>query len=178
MTTERTDLVLVAAALGAFGVRGEVRVRPFTQDPRAIAAYGPLLNAAGVVVLTPKRLRPIKDGMAVTAPEIADREAAEALKGVGLHVPRAALPPAAEDEYYHVDLIGCRVEALDGAPLGVVRAVQDFGAGELLEIAGDGKTLWYLPFTKAAAPIVDLSARRIIADPPEPDVDDADEPPP
>jgi 16S rRNA processing protein RimM len=168
------DLVLVGAALGAFGVRGEVRVRSFTADPDAVCRYGPLRDEAGRVALTPKRWRPIKDGLAVTAPEVSSREAAEALRGTGLYVPRAALPAPDEDEFYHVDLIGCAVETLEGAPLGVVRAVQDFGAGDLLLIApADGAATWFLPFTKAAVPRVDLAARRLVAVPPVADEDAA-----
>lgn len=161
------DLVLLGAIAGAFGVRGEVRVRCFTADPAGLCAYGPLFDKSGGLILTPKKWRAIKDGLAITAPEIKDREAAEALKGTGLYVPRAALPAAEEDEFYHVDLIGCRVETPDGVSLGAVIAVQDFGAGELLEIAGaDAKTL-FIEFTRAAVPVVDLAKRLIIAETPQ-----------
>lgn len=159
-------LVLVGAIAGAFGVRGEVRVRCFTAEPDGVTSYGPLYDAQGKRVLTPKSWRPVKDGLAVTAPEFATREQAEAARGTPLHVPRAALPPVEEDEFYHVDLIGCRVEALDGAPLGVVHAVHDFGAGDVLEIRKGGAP-WYLEFSKDAAPVVDLKHRRIVATPPE-----------
>jgi 16S rRNA processing protein RimM len=166
------DLVLVGAIAGAFGVRGEARVRSFTADPEGLFRYGPLLRQTGEIALTPKKWRPITDGWAVTAPEIANREAAEAMRNTKLFIPRAKLPPPEEDEFYHVDLIGCRVEALDGGDLGQVLAVQNFGAGELLEVRGpDGKT-WFLPFTKAAAPIIDLGAKRIVADPPQASDDD------
>lgn len=165
MTTD-ADLVLVGAVVGAFGVHGDVRVRTFTASPEGVAGYGPLLNKAGQVVLTPKRMRALPEGLALSAPEVASREAAQALKGTGLYVPRSALPPTEDDEFYHVDLIGCAVEGLDGTALGTVKAVQDFGAGDLLEVRGpDGKD-WYLPFTKAAAPLVNVAARRIVADPP------------
>lgn len=170
------DLVLIGAALGAFGVRGEVRVRPFTAEPRAIAAYGPLLDKAGSLVLTPKQLRTVKDGFAITAPEVKDREAAEALKGVGLYVPRAALPPADDDEYYHIDLIGCRVVGLDEAVLGLVKAVQDFGAGELLEVTTPEGRSWFLPFTKAAVPVVDIAGRTLVTTEREPKVGKDDQP--
>lgn len=159
---ESRDLIVVGAIAGAFGVRGEIRVRSFTADVAGVVSYGPLCDAAGRVVLTPKRWRPIKDGLAVTAPEVKTREQAEALRNTALHVRRANLPPPDEDEFYHVDLIGCRVETLDGTALGDVVAVHDFGAGDLLAVRGaDGKTQ-YLPFTRAAAPVVDLTARRIV----------------
>jgi 16S rRNA processing protein RimM len=159
----REDLVLVGAVVGAFGVRGEVRVRSFTADPAAIASYGPLLDKAGALVLTPKRLRPAGEEFALTAPEVKTREEAQALRGTGLFVSRAALPPTEEDEFYHVDLIGCEVEALDGTALGSVRSVQDFGAGDLLEIRPPEGQTWFLPFTKAAVPVVDLGGRRLVS---------------
>lgn len=162
-------LILVGAIAGAFGVRGEVRVRSFTAAPEGVVSYGPLYDAAGKLVLTPKRWRPIKDGLAVTAPEVADREAAEALRNTPLHVPRSLLPPAAEDEFYHVDLIGCRVEALDGAPLGEVLAVHNFGAGDVLELRDAAGAQRFLDFSRANVPVVDLDNRRLVATPDESD---------
>jgi 16S rRNA processing protein RimM len=171
----RGDLVVVGAVAGAFGVQGEVRVRSFTADVEGVVSYGPLFDAAGRVVLTPRRWRPIKDGLAVTAPEVKTREQAEALRNTALHVPRGVLPDTDEDEFYHVDLIGCRVEALDGSTIGEVVAVHDFGAGDLLAVRDvEGKTR-FLPFTREAVPVVDLKARRIVADPPSED-GDADAP--
>lgn len=163
------ELVLVGAIAGAFGVRGEVRVRSFTAAPEGVMSYGPLYDAQGKVVLTPRRWRPIKDGLAVTAPEIATREAAEALRNTPLHIPRSVLPPADEDEFYHVDLIGCRVEALDGAPLGEVVAVHDFGAGDVLELRDGAGRRRYLDFTRAEVPVVDIAGRRLVATPAEAD---------
>lgn len=160
------DLVLVGAIAGAFGVRGEVRVRSFTATPDGVVSYGPLYDTEGRLVMTPKRWREINDGLAVTAPEIKDRDAAEALKSTPLHVPRSVLPPAEEDEFYHVDLIGCRVETLAGETVGEIIAVQDFGAGDLLEVRSGGKTLFF-QFTKAAVPHVDIAARRVVVAPPE-----------
>ncbi len=159
----REGLVLIGAVVGAFGVRGEVRVRSFTADPEAIASYGPLFTKDGAVALTPKRLRPAGEEFALTAPEVKTREEAQALRGTGLFVPRTVLPAPEEDEFYHVDLIGCAVEALDGTALGRVRSVQDFGAGDLLEIQPTEGQTWFLPFTKAAVPVVDLGARRLIS---------------
>jgi 16S rRNA processing protein RimM len=158
-----SPLVVVGAIEGAFGVKGEVRVKSFTAEPENIAAYGPLLDAHGAVVITPKRLRPIKGGFAIAAPEVTSREQAEALRNTLLHVPRERLPPPEEDEFYHIDLIGCRVETPSGDMLGVVRAIHDFGAGDVLEIARAGAQSLFLPFTKAAVPAVDLAARRLIA---------------
>lgn len=163
----RADLILVGAVSGAFGVQGEVRVRSFTADPASLFGYGPLLDAAGACVLDVTRFRPVPDGFAVTSPQVTSREQAMALRGTGLHVPRARLPATGEDEYYHVDLIGLAVEALDGAPLGTVRQVIA-GPQDLLEIHGTPGTAasWHLPFTRALVPVVDLPGRRLVADVP------------
>lgn len=162
-------LVAVGAVEGAFGVKGEVRVKSFTAEPEAIASYGPLLNADGAVVLTPRSARRFKGGLIVTAREVTTREEAEALRNTLLHVPRDRLPATEEDEFYHVDLIGCSVETEAGEVLGVVRAVHDFGAGDVLEIARPGAPSLFHPFTKAAIPTIDLAARRLVAVLPETD---------
>jgi 16S rRNA processing protein RimM len=161
------DLVLVGAIAGAFGVQGEVRLRSFTAQPDAIVDYAPFFHADGRPALTPKSWRPVKDGIAVVALEVSSREDAMALRNTKLYVPRAALPPADEDEFYHVDLIGLSIEALDGAPLGKVRAVIP-GPQDLLDIEGTpgAKSSWFLPFTKALVPVVDLAGQRLVAEVP------------
>jgi 16S rRNA processing protein RimM len=161
------DLVLVGAIAGAFGVQGEVRLRSFTAEPDAIVDYAPFFHADGRPALTPRSWRPVKDGIAVVALEVSSREDAMALRNTKLYVPRAALPPADEDEFYHVDLIGLTVEALDGAPLGKVRAVIP-GPQDLLDIEGTpgAKSSWFLPFTKALVPVVDLAGQRLVAEVP------------
>jgi 16S rRNA processing protein RimM len=158
-------LILVGRVAGAFGVKGEIKLRPYTVEGESVASYGPLFDAGGRPVLTPRRARPIAGGVAVTAAEVSTREEAEALKGTKLFVPRTRLPALEPDEFYAVDLIGCRVSNVAGADLGVVTGVDDFGAGDLLEITS-GKTVWRLPFTAENAPHIDLNERRIIVDPP------------
>jgi len=168
--------VVVGAVLGAFGVRGEVRVKSFTADPVALARYGPLLDAAGAVILTPRAARALKDAIAVKAPEVQTREQAEALRGTLLHVPRARLPEPDEEEFYHVDLIGCAVETPTGEPLGIVRMVHDFGAGDVVEVKPEqGETL-FLPFTAAVFPHIDAKSKKLIAVPPETDEPETNEP--
>jgi len=162
----RDDLVCVAAIRGAFGVRGEVRVQSFTEDPEACFAYGPLLDAAGRPALTVRSWRAIKKGFAVRAEEIDTPEQADALKGALLHAPRAALPEPGDDEFYLSDLEGLAVRHVDGRPLGVVKRVLDYGAGDLLEIKGEGPS-WLLPFTREAVPEIDVDAGAIVVDPPE-----------
>jgi 16S rRNA processing protein RimM len=159
-------LTCVGAIAGGFGVQGEVRLKSFCAEPSAIAGYGPLLTADGrrfEVRIT----RPIQGAFAARLTGIATREQAEALKGTRLYAPRDRLPPLDEDEFYHADLIGLAVVDTGGAPLGVVRAVLDHGAGDILEVARPGASDLLLPFTRAAVPTVDLAGRRIVADPPE-----------
>jgi 16S rRNA processing protein RimM len=167
--TARPDLVCVGAIAGAFGVKGEVRIKPFTAAPETVFALGPLLDEEGAARLTVTSWRVIGDGFAAFAEEVPTREAAMAMKSQRLYVERARLPDTAEDEYYHADLVGLRVVGLDGAPLGEVRGVQNFGAGDLLEIwkTPGVRQPWMLAFTTAAVPRVDLARGEIVIDPPE-----------
>ena len=170
------ERVLVGAIAGAHGVRGAVRIRSFTDDPAAVAAYGPVFDEAGARRLVLKIVGPTKGGVLAEIEGVRDRNAAEALQGVRLYVPREALPAPGEDEFYQADLVGLAVETADGTALGRVRAVQNFGAGDLLEVERpDGSTV-SLPFTRAAVPVVDIAGGRIVADPPEGLLDAGPEP--
>lgn len=162
------DRVCLGAIAGAFGVRGEVRLKPFTADPAAIADYGPLETEDGARAFEITLTRAVKNGYAARLSGIATREAAEALRGTRLYADRGALPALEEDEYYYTDLIGMTVVALDGTELGRVKAVQDYGGGDFLEVMAPGrKAPALLPFTREAAPHVDVAARQIVADPPD-----------
>ncbi|MEM9765004.1 MAG: ribosome maturation factor RimM [Pseudomonadota bacterium] len=158
--------VCVGAIAGAFGVHGEVRLKSFCAVPEDIAAYGPARSEDGTQDFKIRITRPLKGGLAARLSGVATREAAEALKGTRLHVPRARLPRQPDDEFYHADLIGLRVQDTGGASLGRVHAIHDHGAGDVLEVRGQGPTL-LLPFTRWAVPTVDLTAGLLIADPPE-----------
>lgn len=159
-----TERICVGAIAGAFGVRGEVRLKSFCAEPRDIATYGPLVTEDGKRSFAVTLTRPVTGGLGARLSGVATREDAEALKGVTLWAPRAALPSLPDDEFYHADLIGLEVVDTGGQVLGRVRAVFDHGAGDILEIVG--KEVILLPFTRAAVPTVDLTARRIVADPP------------
>lgn len=160
--------VCVGAIAGAFGVRGEARLKSFTADPEAIAGYGPLSTEDGGRSFEIKLTRQVKGGFAARLSGVATREDAEALRGTRLYVGRDVLPDTDDDEFYYTDLIGLRVELSDGTLIGRVKAVQDFGAGDMLEYLpeGGGESL-YLPFTREIVPTVDLPGGRVIADPPE-----------
>jgi 16S rRNA processing protein RimM len=163
-----TDRICVGAVAGAFGVRGEVRLKSFCAQAEDIASYGSLWAEDGSRSFTLSQLRPISGGLAARLSGVAGKEAADALRGVRLFADRTALPSLPDDEFYHADLIGLAVHDTGGALLGRVQAVHDHGAGDLLEIVGPGmKAPVLLPFTRAFVPTVDLSAGRIVADPPE-----------
>lgn len=164
----KRDLVVIAAIAGAQGVKGEARLKVFG-DPDAVCSYGPFLDETGEVLFTPVSARPGAKGFTVARfKERLTREQLIALKSTKLYVPRDALPALEEDEFYYADLIGLPVENLQGEPLGKVKSVQDYGAGDILEVASLEGTL-LLPFTRAAVPHVDLKAGKITADPPEVD---------
>lgn len=156
-----SDRVCVGAIAGAFGVRGEARIKSFCAEPEAIGDYAPLTTEDGRPVdLTLGR--PVKGGFAARISIARTREEAEALKGVRLYAPRDTLPALPDDEFYHTDLIGLTVIDTGGAELGRLRAIHDFGAGDVLDIKG--RKEWMIPFTGAAVPTVDLTAGRIVVD--------------
>jgi len=157
-------LILVGRVAGAFGVKGETRITAYTADPLALTAYGPLLRKTGAPGLTIMSARPAKGGIVARVKEIATPEQADALRGLELYVPRDRLPePDDEDEFYLTDLIGLAAEAPDGTPLGVVAAVENYGAGDLLEIKPPGAAPnWQVAFTRENAPAVHIAEGRIV----------------
>ncbi|MFM8940324.1 MAG: ribosome maturation factor RimM [Phenylobacterium sp.] len=159
-------LILVGRIAGAVGVRGEVRGTRLTADPMAHAGYRDLRRADGTPAPALSAARPVKGGLVARASGVETREQAEALRGLKLHVLRDALPAPEDDEFYLADLVGLKVETADGHVLGVVRGVQDFGAGDLLEVKPDAGASFWLPFTREVVPEVDLAGGRILAVPP------------
>jgi len=165
------DRVCLGVMVGAHGVRGLVKVKAFTEDPADVAAYGPVSDKSGrrqwrlqVAGPAPGKADSV---VLVRIEGVTDRDAAQALHGTELYVARAALPALEEEEtFYHADLIGLRVEDREGRPLGSVTAVENYGAGDLLEVeAPDGKAM-LLAFTRAMVPLVDLAGGRLVAEPP------------
>lgn len=163
-----SDLICVGAVAGAFGVRGEVRLKSFCAIAEDIEAYGPLSTEDGSKTYSVTLTSAIKNGFAARLTGVETKEEADALKGLRLFAPRDRLPSLPDDEYYHADLIGLEVYDTGGALLGRVKSVQNHGASDLLELHGPGlKNTVLLPFTLAVVPTVDLEQGRIIADPPE-----------
>ena len=161
-------LILVGQVAGAFGVKGEVRLTTFTADPAAMLTYSPLLDESGNVALSLTTGRPEKDALIVRAREVSTREAAQALRGLRLYILRQQLPPPAdEEEYYLADLIGLSAVSLAGEPLGIVKAVQNFGAGDLLEIDPQScAPSWWTPFSLAGVPEVRIDEGVVVVDRP------------
>ena len=153
----------------AHGVRGLVRITSHTAAPADLTAYGPLSDPQGRLYIVSWKGEGIAeiarmiDGVAV---KVTDRAQAEKLTNTKLFVDRAALPPAGEDEFYLTDLIGMAATHSDGAPIGTVSAVHDYGAGASLEITGsDGPVI--VPFTAACVPTVDIAAGRLVVTMPD-----------
>jgi 16S rRNA processing protein RimM len=158
-----TERIRVARIGAAHGVRGEVKLWPFTQDPLAVADYGPLETEDGARRFEIETLRAAKDHLVARLKGVGDRDAAEKLRNTDLFISRDKLPKIdEEDTYYHADLVGMSAITPEGVPLGNVTAIHNFGAGDLIEIAttAGGEPL-LLPFTETVVPNIDMALRQI-----------------
>ena len=155
--------VLLGLISGVHGIRGGLIIRSYTADPGDIASYGAMESAAGKTLPALRIVRVTDKGVIAHMAGVDDRNAAEALKGTELWIARARLPAAAEGEYYHADLIGLKAVSPEGAAIGTVIGVENFGAGDLLEIRLAGGThTEFVSFTNAFVPEVDLAAGRAV----------------
>ena len=160
--------ICVARIGAAHGVRGEVKLWSFTEDPAAVAHYGPLETQDGTRCFEIEALRAAKDHFVARIAGVNDRDAAEKLRNIELYIPRARLPKIEEaDTFYHADLVGLDAVTADGARVGTVHALHNFGAGDIIEIApaGGGDPLM-LPFNETTVPKIDVAARQIVVVPP------------
>jgi 16S rRNA processing protein RimM len=162
------ERICVARIGAAHGVRGEVKLWSFTEDPAAVASYGPLESEDGKRRIEIEALRPAKDHFVARIAGVADRDAAERLRNLELYIPRERLPEIEEaDTFYHADLIGLQAVTPDGENIGTVVAVHNFGASDVVEIKPtEGGEPLLIPFTNATVPEIDLDARRIVVIPP------------
>lgn len=164
MPDARSELVLVAQVGAAHGVQGEFKLLSFMNDPVSVLEHDPLLDDQGRPALSITAAREHKGALLVRAKQAPDRTAAEKLKNIKLYIPRADLPDTEEDEYYITDLIGMAVVDTAGNMVGMVANVDNFGAGDLLDIKPVEGAGFYLAFTRDNVPEVDAAARRITVD--------------
>ena len=160
--------ICVAQIGAAHGIRGEVRLRSFTQDPMAVASYGLLESEDGTQYFKIETLRPAKGIFVARLAGVKDRNAAERLTNLKLYVPRDRLPPTEDaNTFYHSDLIGLAAVTPDGTALGKVTAMHRFGAGDLVEITPpDGSETLLVPFSIEAVPTIDIPGGKIVVVPP------------
>ena len=158
--------VCVGVVTGPHGVQGAVRIKSFTEAPEDVARYGPLADETGVRRFELRLVGAGKGVVIARLSGVADRNQAEALRGLRLYLPRSALPQPDAEEFYHADLIGLEAVLGDGTPVGRVRAIHDFGAGDTLELERPGAPPVMVPFTRAVVPSIELAAGRLVLDPP------------
>ena len=154
--------ICVARIGAAHGVRGEVKLWPFTEDPMAVLNYGPLSTKDGARQFEVARARVAKDHLVAVLKGIATREDAERVNGIELYIARDKLPATEANEYYHADLIGLRAIDTQGETIGKVLAIHNFGAGDIIEIAPTQGASLLLPFTNAVVPTVDIAAGHVV----------------
>jgi 16S rRNA processing protein RimM len=161
-----SEWVCVAAVATAHGLHGALKLRTFTEHPEDVAAYGPVYDRRGQRLFELQVVGRAAGGVIARAPGIEDRDAALALRGRELFVPRRALPDLDADEFYVSDLQGLAAELAGGRRLGAVRAVENYGAGDVIEIvADDGRSL-ALPFDRETVPEIDIERGRVVVAPP------------
>jgi 16S rRNA processing protein RimM len=159
--------ICVGMIAGAHGVKGLVRLRSFTSEPADVMEYGPLTSEDGEREFALQLKSATNDYFIASLAGVADREAAEALRGTKLFVSRAALPKLKKREFYEADLVGLVAADKDGKEIGKVLAVHNYGGGPFLEIAPGQGGSFMLPFTKECVPEVDVEEGRVVIDPPE-----------
>jgi len=166
-TNDKKDRVLLGEITGVHGIRGDLLVRSYTQAPEAIASYGPLADASGARHFSLKVVRSTDKGIVARIEGVADRTAAEKLRGTKLFIDRAQLPKTEASEFYHADLIGLKAVSEDGAHLGEIVSVQNFGAGDLLELKPvSGAATEFIPFEDQWVPRVDLKSGLVVINQP------------
>jgi 16S rRNA processing protein RimM len=156
------DRVLLGVVAAPHGVRGLVRIKSFTEDPMSLGTYGPLSDETGKKAYRVEALSVARGAVLARIDGVADRTAAEALRGLRLYVERSVLPAAGEREWYEADLIGLSAIGRDGKDWGKVTAFHDFGAGPVMEVSGG----MILPFTDETVPEIDVEGGKVVVDPP------------
>ncbi len=163
MAPTKNHRIVLAHVTAAHGIRGDVTLKTYMDDPHELTSYGPLTDEAGTRRFEIKALRVNAKGVVAHFKGTEDRSSAEALRGVGLYVDRSALPPADDGAYYHVDLIGLTAVDAASETVGTIIAIQNFGAGTMLEVLRAGaRDTEYVPFTDTFVPEVDIAGGRVV----------------
>lgn len=176
VTRSDKDRICVARVGAPHGVRGDVKLWSFTSDPLNVADYGAVETKDGARTLEIEALRPAKDHLVAHFKGVDDRNAAERLRNLELYVARDCLPPIdATDEFYFTDLVGLSAYDPAGVQIGTIVSVQNFGAGDLLEVKLDStRDTVFVPFTEATVPHVDIAGGKVVVDQPS-EIDAGDE---
>ena len=161
MANAKDDRICLGAFAGAHGVRGETKVKCFTENAADICSYGKLQSEDGKVIYELSYVRADKLGAICRVKGIDNREIMQSLKGTRLYAKRDLLPETDEEEFYHADLVGLDVRDEDGGSVGKIITVQDFGAGDLLEVNpstddGEAEPSFFIPFTLEVVPEVNV----------------------
>lgn len=172
---EQSRPILLGEISGVHGIRGDILVRTYTATPDTIASYGPLTDATGAKTFSLKIVRVTDKGVVARIAGISDRTTAEALRGTKLFIAREKLPETDASEFYHSDLIGLNAFAEDNTPIGKIVSVQNFGAGDLLELQPPEGASEFIPFEDQWVPKVDLSSRTVVIRRPPSTGDETDE---
>lgn len=157
--------VCVGVLVSAHGIRGQVRIKSFTEDPELLDAYGPLQDEAGTKTYQVSVVGRAKGVIICTIQGVEDRTAAEKLRGLKLYLDRSVLPKLDEDEFYHSDLIGLTARFADGTVVGRVTALYDFGAGDVMELHGLEGGVAVIPFTRASVPEIKIAQGEVVVAP-------------
>jgi 16S rRNA processing protein RimM len=164
--TDAPKRICLGVVTAPHGVQGAVRIKSFTEEPEDVARYGPLTDESGRCRFKLQLTGAGKGVVIARLSGVEDRNQAEALRGLRLYLLRSSLPRTEAEEFYHADLIGLEAVLGDGTPVGRVRAIHDFGAGDTLELTRPGAPAVMVPFTRAIVPMVELAAGRLVLDPP------------
>jgi 16S rRNA processing protein RimM len=161
------DRILLGVVAAPHGIRGLVRIKSFTEDPMALTSYGPLSDETGKKTYRVETLSTARGAVLARIEGVADRTAAEAIRGLRLFIERERLPETGEREWYEADLIGLAAVGRDGRDWGKVLAFHDFGAGPVMEVSGGSSAMTVmLPFTDEAVPEIDLEGGKVVVEPP------------
>ena len=165
-TDDDSNLVLMGRIGAAHGIKGEVRLQSFTEEPLDLLGYNPFATNRPGLTVTIAKARGTTNMLVAQIDGVADRSAAEKLNGIELYVTRDRLPETEEEDYYHADLIGLRAQLTDGTAIGKVTAVPNYGAGDILEVRNDGGETFLFPFTRQVVPDVRIKDGYVVIEPP------------